>query len=115
MANIEIKHRTLNMYDNLIWKYWLKHSVIVPWPRRKWVELWDDGSGGSVSMESSDPNVHYRSFLEKYCGKQNIAWNWRQKIGSSVIVIGYEDQYNDMLEVKFRKKSDAVHFALKYA
>jgi hypothetical protein len=114
MARYEIHKRTLNLYNILIWKYWLKHSVTVKWPRG-WAVLHDDGEGNITSTESADPNDHFRPFLEKYCGQQCRAWEWRYAVSAKVVTVGYEEYYDDMVEIKFRKKADAVHFALKYA
>lgn len=101
MAKIEIMKRTANPYRILIWRYRLKSSIVLNWPHG-WAVLNDDGQGGLVSAESSDPNVWYRTYLTSYVGRQGWDWEWRT--------------YNhDKIEIKFRRAADATMFALKYS
>lgn len=88
--------------------------ITVKWPVG-WAVLHDDGNGGITSVESADPNDHYRPWLEKNVGRQKWDWDWR--IGDVVAsnddgsVAGF-----DTIQIKFRKsKTDfAIIAKLKW-
>lgn len=75
------------LQDWLIKMWWrLMPGVIItlPWPRGS-VEIgpghrrWKDGQSEAVKqiIESSDPNDHYRPWLEKHIGRQHWDWDWQ--------------------------------------
>jgi hypothetical protein len=112
MAKWEI-HARLGFIDALWWKFMPGVVISVKWPfgivtiddsHPRW-----DWSLGSTYQEgfSSDPNDHYRPWLEKHVGRQGWDWNWQ--IGS------WSDPNN--LKIKFRrKKADhAIIAALLWA
>jgi hypothetical protein len=113
MAKEEMIKRTANLFRIWQWRR-LKTQIVVKWPRG-WAVLHDDGQGGKVSTQSSDPNDFWREWLETNAGKQGWGWDWRYKVGSSVVTMGYEDQYNDKVEIRFRDPNMATMFALKYS
>lgn len=64
--------------------------ITVKWPTG-WVVLHEDADGSKVGTESSDPNDHYRPWLEQHVGRQHIDWQWR-----------FARDNSDNLEIKFR-------------
>ena len=74
-------------------------EVTVRWPVG-WVVLHEDPDGSAVSVDSADPNDHYRPWLEQNVGRQGWDWDW--KLGAiaaeSPGVVGF-----DTLVIKFRK------------
>ena len=110
MAKWEIHNRTLSPIWNLRWKYWLKTKVVIKWPRG-WAPL---DESGEVHAESADPNTWYRWWLEKHVGRQGWAWDWKEIVGSSQYVSGYEHLFDDKLEIKFRNSKHATMFILKW-
>lgn len=96
----------------LWWKFMPGQEIEVPWPRG-WTEPEECPGGGSVQIESADPNDHYRPHLEKLAGKQGWDWDWKLgyiDIGQGIRVSG------DTLIIKFRKGKDrwASYFTLKW-
>jgi len=51
-------------------------TFTVKWPVG-WVILDEMPDGSTTSVQSADPNDHYRPWLEKNVGKQGLDWNWR--------------------------------------
>lgn len=102
MAKWEIKTRTLNIWDNIWWKFVPGVIITVKWPIDQQVQF-EMGDGSTVTSTNSDPNDHYRPNLENMCGKQGRDWDWR--IGSIM---------DNTLEIKLRKKhaGAASYFAL---
>lgn len=96
--------------------------VTLPWPCGV-VEvgpnshLWDGVMHGGCQqlVESTDPNDHYRPWLERHVGKQRWDWDWRY-------VWKYHDNNDDAAQIdrliiKIRKKKAkwASLLSLKYA
>jgi hypothetical protein len=78
MKYLWIKICNLRYINFSKWFYWNVvpgQSVIVKWPSG-WAVLYEDQDGGKVSADSSDPNDHYRPWLEKHVGRQGIDWQW---------------------------------------
>lgn len=87
---------------NRIWWRWMPGAVIkVIWPTGNIVvdhnhPLWQD-MGGAVWVDlgfSSDPNDHYRPWLEKHVGKQGWDWDW---------CLTDSDIHENCLTIKFRR------------
>lgn len=114
MAKYEIPHRTANPFKNLIWKYWLRVEVIIPWPRRGWVTLFNDSDGGIISTESSDPNDWIRPWLESNAGKQGTDWEWRCNDRMAYYLQVGRNSENTKLVIRFRDANVATMFALKF-
>ena len=74
-------------------------DAVVPWPRG-WVESKAFGS----QVFSSDPNDHYREWLEQHVGKQGWDWEWE-------IANGHFPASNG-LRVMFKKGNE--HWALVF-
>lgn len=102
MAKWEMIQRTANLFRIWQWRR-LKTQIVVKWPRG-WAVLHDDGQGGKVSTQSSDPNDFWRVWLETNVGKQGWQWEWR-----------IHNTGDDLLAIRFRKPEDATLFALKYS
>lgn len=50
-------------------------TISVKWPVG-WAVLHEMSDGSRTSVQSADPNDHYRPFLEKNVGKQGWDWQW---------------------------------------
>lgn len=111
-------HTRFGIRQGLWWKYVPGVIVSVPWPSG-WVELHKAADGSAVAAESSDPNDHFRPWLEENVGRQGIDWEWREAIGDSMHTPGYEQDMikKDQVLIKFRNKhkEQAVLFKLKYS
>ena len=71
----------LNIIEKLWW--WLVPGVIVKvkWPKGSIVvdhddPRWYDVGATRVEILSTDPNDHYRPWMEKHVGKQKWDWDW---------------------------------------
>lgn len=71
----------LNIIEKLWW--WLMPGVIVKvkWPKGPIVvdhddPRWYDVGATRVEIESTDPNDHYRPWMEENVGKQKLDWDW---------------------------------------
>lgn len=105
----------LNLKQNLWWRFMPGVIINVRWPVGDVVvdhnhPLWQD-MGGAVWVnlgESSDPNDHYRPYLEKYVGKQGWDWDWG---------MADRDANDNRLTIKIRKKyaSYATIASLKWS
>lgn len=67
--------------------------IKVKWPVG-WFEIKKNIDGSVISGESADPNDHYRPWMEKHVGRQNIDWSWD---------IIDNDASTNKLSIKFRK------------
>lgn len=73
----------LNIWQKLWWRFipgtvikvkWPMGNIVVNHDHPKWQDM-----GGAVWVDlgfSSNPNDHYRPWLEKYIGRQGWDWNW---------------------------------------
>lgn len=108
MSKSEIKTKTLNIIENLWWKFVPGTTVRVKWPVGEVVidesmQKWDWTIGPSrYIIESSDPNDHYRPWLEKNVGKQGWDWNWRIGPVAATNTDGSVAGFDSLL-IKFRK------------
>ena len=91
----------LNIVDKLWWRFIPGAVINVAWPRGplvvdhndpRWVDL---GGAVWVSIDSADPNDHYRPWLEQHVGKQGWDWNWG---------MGGMDATENRLTIKIRRK-----------
>lgn len=103
MSKLEIKERFgLNIVQHIWWKFIPGTTTTVKWPVGEVVidesmPQWDWTIGPSkYIVESSDPNDHYRPYLEKHVGKQGWDWDW-------LIEAKDNTQYPDQLRIRFRK------------
>ena len=97
----------MNIKDKLWWRFMPGVVINVRWPRG-WVALHNDGHGGQTSVDSADPNDHYRPWLEQHVGRQGWDWNWG---------MGGSDARENRLTIKIRQKyaEHATIAALKWA
>lgn len=72
----------LNIRDRLWWRFMSGVVINVNWPHGEVVinedhPLWDLTIDSSRPLiESTDPNDHYRPWLEEHVGRQGWDWNW---------------------------------------
>lgn len=76
-----------NSFQKFWWRYMLGPTVTMPWPRGP-VEVGPnsrlfDGFKNEIpqTVESADPNDHYRPWLEKNIGRQGWDWDWDWRHG----------------------------------
>jgi hypothetical protein len=63
-------------------------------------------SASRYTIYSSDPNDHYRKWLEKNVGKQGWDWNWN---------IGKLDNNSILIKVRSKFNEQAVIMALMWS
>ncbi len=103
----------LNLIEKLWWR-WVPGVIInVRWPvgplvvdhnDPRWVDL---GGAVWVSLDTSDPNDHYRMDLERLVGRQGWHWNWGM-CGNDVLenrltikIVKSKAKYATMLALKW--------------
>lgn len=103
MGKIELLEHMRRLWPRLWWKLMRYESVVLPWPKNAWTVM--DHLG--TQIQSSDPNDHWRPWLEENVGRQGWDWDWRLV----QLINGY-----DHVEVGFRRgKTDAkTAFALRW-
>lgn len=74
---------------------------------------WYDCGATWVEIESSDPNDHYRPFLEQWIGQQGWDWDWQLKWHGRNMDTMEVDGY---LTIRMRKKHAiyASHIAMMW-
>lgn len=90
---------------NKLWWLWMPGMTIhLPWP-----PTWTTPDQYGVSINSSDPNDHYRPWLEENCGCQGWDWDWRVVFQRDVFRV-YNNPYqlDDAVEIKFRKGKESI-------
>lgn len=104
------------LVKNLWWKYMPGIVVTVKWPRG-----WTEPDKLGVQTESTDPNDHYRPWLEATVGRQGWDWDWKIGPVTRIEFFNSNDAYDfeslgDKLEIKFRKGKEkyATMFALRW-
>jgi hypothetical protein len=117
MMSIWEIHKRFGPVQAVWWKFTRGDIIEMPWPNGLIVHYIIDGS--KVEFMSSDPNDHFRPWLEKNVGKQGWDWDWRHKVVDTMITPGYENETasKDTLLIKFRKKhkEKAFLFKLKFS
>ncbi len=98
MAKWEIHYR-VGFINRLWWRYMPGTEIEVLWPRG-WTEPEPAAGGGFIQIESTDPNDHFRPWLEANVGRQGWDWDWR--IGQ----VAAETDVQDTLIIKFRRKKE---------
>lgn len=113
MAKWELNKRT-GLKQALWWATVPGVEITLPWPTG-WVVLQEDPDGSKVSAESSDPNDHYRPWLEKNIGKQGWDWEWKHIITDTMITPGYEQEMTakDRVLIKIRNKHKEAAMVMK--
>jgi hypothetical protein len=100
---------------NQLWWRWMPGTEFkVQWPNGPVTideghPLWDWTIGPSrYTVESADPNEHYRPEIERRVGMQGWDWDWCFKDG---------DISKNLLTIKFRRGREtlATYFALKWS
>ena len=76
----------------LWWKYAPGVKVKVRWPKGPIMKDFADQYKTNEELFSSDPNDHYRPWLEKEVGRQGISWDWE---------LEDSDTTNNTLTIKF--------------
>jgi len=105
LIKLEMQCTPRSVWHDIWWRFMPGVEVVVKWPRG-WIVLYSDSEGGQTSMESADPNDHYRPYLEKHVGRQSWDWDWR-----------IDSCANDTLRIKIRRKHKnyATIVALKWS
>ena len=83
---------------------WPKGPLIVDYNDPRWVDL---GGAAWVSIDSADPDDHYRPFMEQWIGRQRWDWAW---------YLGNTDARDNRLTIRIRKKYEtyASHIAIMW-
>ena len=84
---------TLPFWEKIWWRFMPGVIINVRWPAGQ-VKV-----GQFQYLDSSDPNDHYRPWLEKHIGKQGWDWNW----GLGIHDVSY-DMSETRLTIKIRNK-----------
>lgn len=85
----------MGLWEQIYWKVMTGKEINVRWPAG-WVE--------GRMFESSDPNEHYRPWLESNVGKQGKDWQWKP------------GQHNDLyITLSRRKMHLATMILLKWS
>ena len=91
----------LNIIQKLWWRFvpgvvinvrWPKGPLVVDHNDPRWVDL---GGAVWVSIDSADPNDHYRPWMEQHVGRQGWDWNWG---------MADRDATDNRLTIKVRQK-----------
>jgi len=91
----------LNIKERLWWRFMPGVVINVKWPAGnitvdesdpRWVDL---GGAVWVSIDSADPNDHYRPWMEQHVGRQGWDWNWG---------MADRDATDNRLTIKIRQK-----------
>jgi hypothetical protein len=92
--------------NKLWWMFMPGTKIKVKWPVG-WTDSVEAGGGGTIQIESADPNDHYRPELENLVGKQGLNWDW---------TLMDDDISTNKLTIKFRRGKEhlASYFALKW-
>lgn len=113
-----IINKLKNFYQQLYWRIVDYTEITVKWPAGVVAvnhdhPHWYDCGATWVEIESSDPNDHYRPFLEEWIGRQGRDWDWYLGFhGVNVVTqehVGY-------LTIRMRQKHAiyASHMALMW-
>ncbi len=94
--------RGLNIIEQLWWRFMPGVVINVKWPKGAVVvgpnsRSWDGVTNPCVRqlVESTDPNDHYRPWLEKHVGRQGRDWDWG---------LTNNDATDNRLTIKIRQK-----------
>ena len=98
----------LNLYQKLWWLLMPGTVIRVPWPGGMVIKEFADQYKTDRELFSSDPNDHYRPWLEKNVGRQGWDWAWG---------MGNLDITENRLTIKFRRGREhwATAAALRWA
>jgi hypothetical protein len=108
MSKREVKERfRFNIIERIWWKCMPGTTITIPWPKKEWLTLHDDGDGGKTETVTDDPNYHYRSYLEKNVGKQGWDWDWMIDPKHSMYIMNVPREVNDQLKIKFRRGKES--------
>ena len=84
----------MNLREKLWWRFMPGVIINVKWPVG-WVTLYEDPDGSKVATESTDPNDHYRPWMEANVGRQKWDWDWG---------LADRDATDNRLTIKIRQK-----------
>ena len=94
----------LNIKEKLWWAFMPGEVFTVKWPIGKIVvddtmRGWDPSLGARLQeITSTDPNDHYRPWLESNVGRQGRDWDW------GILENSCACDYNPKLTIKIRQK-----------
>lgn len=93
LSHLDVPHQ-LTWWERLWWRFVPGVVISVRWPRG-WAVLEEHPDGSKTSVNSADPNDHYRPWLEQHVGRQGWDWNWG---------MGNRDATLDRLTIKIRQR-----------
>ena len=99
MAKWEV-HWRLTVPEAIWWRWMPGEEFNLPWPS---------------TPQSSDPNDHYRPWLEKNIGRQGWDWQWRHHFEVTMYTPGYEEEMklSDRVVIKVRRsKAKMIPWAI---
>jgi hypothetical protein len=105
VAKFEIKKRTLNIVSILQQTLLLKSHVTVPL-HCEIIALHNNPKTGAYMriVQSVDPNVKWRAWLEENVGNQGWEWDWKYPNNDTEATI----------TIMFRRATDATVFAITH-
>ena len=120
MAKWEV-HWRLTVPEAIWWRWMPGEEFNLPWPSGE-VTVTENEPGwdwtlGTVkqTVQSSDPNDHYRPWLEKNIGRQGWDWQWRHHFEVTMYTPGYEEEMklSDRVVIKVRRsKAKMIPWAI---
>jgi hypothetical protein len=105
----EINYR-FGIIEGLWWRFVPGTEFEVLWPTG-WTEPEPAPGGGFIQFESSDPNDHYRPWLEKHVGRQG--WDWQWRLGKIATTTGDRDTIR--IKIRRGRSKYATIAALRWA
>lgn len=95
--NKKLMERWKRLYDWFWWRIRPGTVIHVRWPAGPIIKTFEDQYRSDNELFSSDPNEHYRPWLEEYVGKQGVDWDWK---------LTNDDMMTNRLTIKIRNGKD---------
>ena len=100
LIKLNILNKSTRLWRRVWWNFFPGPIVQLSWPRG-----WTKINSLGIQYESSDPNVHWRPWLEANIGRQGWDWDWR---------INFRDINSIHLKVHKKHSNTLSLFLLKY-
>lgn len=97
LSKLDLVMEDDNLFKSLWWALMPGDTVTLPWPRG-----WTDLDHLGTQVLSSDPNDHYRPWLEKNVGRHGWDWNWRVALDGNLIIKFRKGKQQAMVEFAMR-------------
>ncbi len=95
MIREQITTLALDLYRDIVWHFWLKQEITLPWPKVRWVTVFE-----GTQFFTDNPTTIYENFLEEHVGARFNDWDLRLT----------DPGYN--FKIKFKRSVDATAFIL---